>query len=493
VIQLIDVKQGICLKDYAGFALLNGAVEQLRSYTRPWLPPLRGRTVWMVNSTANGGGVAEMMPKLVGILRELGVKTEWAVIGSDEPKFFALTKRIHNLIHGFGRPDLSRGDVALYERISRELAAQLENRIGRDDVLVIHDPQPMGAGALIKRRTGVRTIWRCHIGLDRQTPATASAWQFLRPHAEFYDHAVFSAPEYVPAFLAKKASIIHPAIDPLSDKNQDLSIQALIGILCQAGLIKNGHPPGRKASQPEQAMRLHPDGTFGEANLNGEIGLLFHPMVTQVSRWDRLKGWEPLVNAFIALKRKARKANGNAPLRYKRWKQVRLLLIGPDPAAIQDDPEGMGVLNDLCDFYLQLDAEDQESVALLTLPMSSRKHNHLMVNAVQRCSTIVVQNSLQEGFGLTATEAMWKRIPVLGTSACGLRQQIRDGIDGLLTKRAHDPQEIGENLDRMMASAVKRAAWGRNAQLRVHKRFLVFSQVQSWLRLLANIAESPIH
>ncbi len=159
---------------------------------------------------------------------------------------------------------------------------------------------------------------------------------------------------------------------------------------------------------------------------------------------------------------------------------------------MQDDPEGKGVLEELCKYYRKLTPEDQENVVMLTLPMSSRNQNHLMVNAIQRCSSVVVQNSLQEGFGLTATEAMWKRIPVLGTSSCGLRQQIRDGVDGRLTSNPNNPNEIAENLDHMLASPVKLEKWGRNAQRRVYDRFLVFSQVQKWLACLSNIANKPL-
>jgi trehalose synthase len=386
----------------------------------------------------------------VGIMRDLGVKTEWVVIGTQEAEFFSLTKRIHNLIHDFGRPGFSRVEQVLYDRVSRSLADEMQSRIGPDDILVIHDPQPLGMGAELKRRTGIRAIWRCHIGLDQRTPATTAAWDFLKPYAEAFDHAVFSAPEYIPHYLVGRASIIYPSIDPLSHKNREFHAHKLVGILSN--------------------------------------GLLFRPIVTQISRWDRLKGWEPLLKGFLLLK--ARGAGGG--IRDNRHKHridiARLVLAGPDPSAIQDDPEGREVLKGLCDAYCGLKPEEQESVALLTLPMASRKQNHLMVNAVQRCSTVVVQNSLREGFGLTATEAMWKRIPVLGSSACGLRHQIRDGIDGRLTRDPLDPEEIAENLDQMLAHPATRDMWGRNAQRRVYDRYLVYQHVHEWLQRLADVA-----
>jgi trehalose synthase len=252
-------------------------------------------------------------------------------------------------------------------------------------------------------------------------------------------------------------------------------------------LMVNQHPV-LTAHWKHQAKRLQPDGRFAAAESGLEIGLLFRPIVTQISRWDHLKGWEPLLKGFLLLK--ARGAGGG--IRDSRHKHridiTRLVLAGPDPSAVQDDPEGREVLKGLCRAYCSLRPQEQESVALLTLPMKSRKQNHLMVNAIQRCSTVVVQNSLREGFGLTATEAMWKRIPVLGSSACGLRHQIRDGIDGRLTHDPLDPEEIAYNLDQMLAQPVTRDMWGRNAQRRVYDRYLIYQQVHEWLQRLADVA-----
>ena len=199
-----------------------------------------------------------------------------------------------------------------------------------------------------------------------------------------------SAAEYIPPYLAGKSSVIHPAIDPLSHKNRELSAHKLVGILCNAGLMKSRHPV-LTPDWEHPVLRLHPDGRFLPAHDGGGVGLMFRPVVTQVSRWDRLKGWMPLL----------------------------------------------------------------------------------------------------EGFGLTATEAMWKRVPVLGSSACGLRLQIRDRIDGRLTSHPQDPHEIAETLDEMLSNPVQRELFGRSAQRRVYDRFLVFTQVESWLRRLAEAASTP--
>jgi trehalose synthase len=491
MIQTIEIEPSRTLDDYAAIAHFAGPVQALRAEAAMLVPPLRERTVWMVNSTAQGGGVAEMLPQMITLLNEVGLTTRWAVIGSNRPAFFALTKRVHNLIHGDGEPTLSDGDRQLFEAVNRQNVEALKPHLGPDDIVVVHDPQPLALGAILKAELGVRTVWRCHIGHDERLPATHAAWRFLKPYAETYDRAIFSAPEYIPDYLAGRATIIHPALDPYSHKNRELSPHKLVGILCNAGL-KCERYPVLTPPFSDQAQRLQPDGTFGTAVEPEEIGLLYRPIVTQVSRWDRLKGLRPLLEGFVKLKGWTRDASRDwSPRRRRRVEIGRLVLAGPDPASIQDDPEGQEVLESLSAIYLGLPPEIQRDVALLTLPMQSRKQNALMVNALQRCSTIIVQNSIREGFGLTATEAMWKCVPVLGTRASGLRQQIRSGIDGILTQDASDPDEVARRLDEALCDLSNRDLMARSAQRRVHDHFLIFTQLCEWLRVLSAAATSP--
>ncbi|MFZ0429953.1 MAG: glycosyltransferase [Acidobacteriota bacterium] len=481
LIRIIEPDETIGLSEYAQFAHLRAAVHDLQTEASTLVPQISERTVWMISSTAEGGGVAEMLPKLISILCELGVPTKWVVIQPEEKEFFGLTKRLHNMIHGSGDPDLGKDDRELYQSVSNRLADALESNLGPADVLVVHDPQPLGLGAALKTRADLAFIWRSHIGLDHSTPATDAAWDFLRPFAEKADRAAFSTSDYIPSFLAGRSSVLTPAIDPLSHKNRDLSPHKLVGILCNAGL-QNPHHPVLTPAWEDQAKRLAADGTFVPATEN-EIGLLFRPIICQVSRWDRLKGWEPLIRAFVALRDRFQEGDQSEP-----WMEQmaigRLVLAGPDPASISDDPEALQVLGELKEIYRGLDDRLKEEIAILNLPMTSRKRNALMVNALQQCSTIVVQNSLQEGFGLTATEAMWKRVPVLGTRACGLRAQIRDGVDGYLTHDAQDPEEIADNLARLLSDRVRREHMGRNGQRNVMDHYLVFEQVGHWLKLI---------
>lgn len=482
---LVEPQHHVTLDDYEGIAHLGAAVRELRQEAASLLPALEGRRIWMVNSTSHGGGVAELLPPLLALLRELGVDARWLVMETDDPEFFRLTKRLHNLIHGQGPANLGEAERALYDKVSRDTADAIARYISPGDVLVVHDPQPLGAGALLRRDKDIAAIWRCHIGLDRNTAETGAAWAFLDACASTYDHAVFTAPEYIPSCLAGRSTIIHPGIDPLSHKNRDLSVHKLVGILANGALIR---PPGSMLTPPfpKPAQRLQRGGTWAPATEPEEIGLLHRPIVTQISRWDRLKGFLPLIEGFVTLKRDL-KSRTNLDDRHRQSLQLaRLVLAGPDPGSIEDDPEGKEVLADLCEFYAGLEPGFQDDVAIVLLPMSSAKHNALLVNALQRCSDVVAQNSLQEGFGLTATEAMWKHAAVMGSFAVGLRQQIRPDLDGRLVRDPENPHEIAAALDDLLGDPRKREMLGRRAQQRVHDDFLVFTQVRRWVVLLAN-------
>ena len=192
------------------------------------------------------------------------------------------------------------------------------------------------------------------------------------------------------------------------------------------------------------------------------------------------------MHAFTILKQSAEAAapHGDA-LHSRRLKLARLVLAGPEPSGVMDDPESTGVLEELRRYYVEMPPAVQNHIALLMLRMQSAEQNALMVYALQRASTIIVQNSLREGFGLTITEAMWKRIPVLTNSrACGPRQQVRDGLDGRLVRDPEDVGELQRVLNEMLADTQGRQRWGRTAQRHVYDRFLVMAQLRSWARLL---------
>lgn len=485
MVHVVEPRHDASLVDYESIAHLSATVRDLRQEAKNALPALKGRRLFMVNSTSHGGGVSEMIPPLISLMRDLGIDARWLVMESHDPEFFRLTKRLHNLIHDMGDPNLGRREHDLYERVSAENAGAVEQFLSPGDVLVIHDPQPMGAGAKLREKLDIAAIWRCHIGLDRDTSQTRAAWDFLDSYAAPYDHAVFTAPEYIPSCLAGRATVIHPAIDPLSHKNRHLSVHELVSILANSALIK---PWGPVLTPPfaEPARRLQTDGSWAPATEPEDMGLMFHPIVTQVSRWDRLKGFAPLMEGFVTLKHGIESRTDLGEQHRHALQLVRLILAGPDPASIDDDPEGKEVLAEICAAYTALPPHLQSDIAIISLPMSSKTNNALIVNALQRCSDVVAQNSLQEGFGLTVTEPMWKSAAVMASSAVGIRQQIRPGLDGLLVKHPEDVNEIASTLDALLREPVLREALGRSAQQRVHDHFLVFAQVEHWLELLTN-------
>lgn len=480
--RVVDIPSQEDLAEHAAVAHLAGSVAALREAAHRASGALEGRTIWMINSTEQGGGVAEMLPAMVTLLRDLGVRTEWAVIESDEPAFFELTKRIHNLIHDSGAADITADAIELYERVNRDNAAALAGRIAPGDIVVVHDPQPLPLGPMLRERADVHLVWRCHIGLDEQTARTEAVWALLRPYTEAYDRVVFSAQEYVPSFLSSRAAIIHPALDPLAPKNRDLSLHKVAGILANAGLSQVG--PTLTEPYEHAVLRVGPDGDAAAADHN-ELGLLTRPIVTQISRWDRLKGFLPLLHAFAKLKQ----TTPLEPEHRRRIELLRLVLAGPAIGTVADDPEASEVLGELRAAYAALPAAVRQDVAILLLPMESREQNALIVNALQRSSSVVVQNSLREGFGLTIAEAMWKRVPVLSSArACGPRAQIDDGVEGRLVPDPEDIDAVAAVLDEMLSDRVRRETWARNAQRRAHDQFMIFTQLRNWIALWQQLA-----
>jgi trehalose synthase len=343
MIRLIKSTNTTTLDDYSAHAHLASAVEALREEAADVRRRMDGRSILMINSAAQGGGVAEMLPQLVGLLQELGIETRWAVMGSEDPAFFRLTKRLHNMIHGNGNGHkLNADDRRLFEHIAEANYDALRTILFPNDILVIHDPQPLALGALLKKQLDLPAVWRCHIGLDEQCPATQAAWDFLKPYVRVFDHSIFSAREYVPDYLSDCSSIIYPAIDPLSFKNRYFRAERLTSILVNAGLAKPAEPTLINPF-PEQPQRLQADGTFGPPIMPDEIGFLHRPTITQISRWDRLKGFQPLLEGFIRLKKSLNgRGNGSNNRRRRRIEILRLILAGPDPNSSRRSPGSAG-------------------------------------------------------------------------------------------------------------------------------------------------------
>lgn len=388
---------------------------------------LAGRVVWNVNATASGGGVAEMLTTLLAYTRGAGVDTRWLVLDGNA-RFFRITKRIHNVLHG------SPGDGGPLEDPERDeyeavLAGNLETMrtlVKPGDIVLLHDPQTAALAAGL-RTSGAHVVWRCHVGRDTPNEFTDLGWDFLRPYVSDADATIFSRQAYVPAWLEPEgAIIIPPSLDPFSTKNIELPGADVAETLRHAGLVDL--PPG-----PGNLTFTRRDGSMGAVRAHdnlltaGNIVPRDARVVLQVSRWDRLKDMAGVLTAFAT-------HLSELP------DDAHLVLVGPDVLGVSDDPEGAEVLFECVDLWKALPPAARERVHLVSLPMDDEGENAHLVNALQSHAAVVVQKSLVEGFGLTVTEPMWKRRPVVASAVGGIQDQIVDGESGLLLA---DPTDLG--------------------------------------------------
>ena len=304
----------------ARYAELARAAGQVR-------PVLAGRAIWNVNSTATGGGVAEMLQVLVGYVQDLDIPIGWLVITGDA-EFFSITKRLHNQIHGsLSGALLGAAEAGHYAQMLAANAMELAARVRPGDVVLLHDPQTAGLAAPLAQ-AGARVVWRCHIGVDWENEATRAGWEFLRPHLAAAEAFVFSRREYVPSWIPTgKAWIIPPSIDPFSPKNQQLSADTVRAILVKLGVL-DGAAPTVPASfvrrDGDVGVVTRPAVVIGEGRPGpGD------PVLVQVSRWDRLKDMAGVMRGF---------AEYVLPIG-----DGYLMLVGPAVKDVSDDPEGAAV------------------------------------------------------------------------------------------------------------------------------------------------------
>jgi trehalose synthase len=417
---------------------------------------LHARVVWNVNSTAKGGGVVEMLRPLLGYCRGAGVDARWLVI-SGEPEFFAVTKRIHNRLHGFDGDGGPLGDDErhVYERTLAASAEELAKLVHPHDIVILHDPQTAGLARAV-RSTGATVIWRCHVGLDQANDNARGAWDFLRGYVLDAHQFIFSRAGFAWEGLPRdRVSVIRPSIDAFSAKNAEQSTDQSRAILAAAGLVADDlttYPTFTRS-----------DGTPGRITRTAELleekelesG---EPFVTQVSRWDQLKDPVGVLTSFADYV-----ANRNG---------AHLLLVGPSTAAVADDPEGAQVLNAVRGAWHELPSPVRRRVHLVSLPMEDLEENAAIVNAVQRRSSVVIQKSLAEGFGLTVSEAMWKRRAVVASRIGGIRDQIEDGRSGLLIADPRNLEQTGAAVSGLLADGERAMQIGIVAQRRVREQFL---------------------
>jgi trehalose synthase len=403
----VQTASRIPLDDYAA-VIGAGELEELRALAKP----LQGRSVEMVNSTAVGGGVAEILNRFVPLAEELGLRIRWDVMTGGED-FFAVTKSFHNALHGEPyHPDPRDFDVfrAYTDLNLRRLSLDSE-------FVVIHDPQPAGLIAA-RKNSSAHWIWRCHIDLSHPDRAV---WDFLEPFVSKYDGAIFSSPEFARQ-LSIPQYLFHPAIDPLSEKNRELPPEFIADVLPR--------------------YQIDP----------------LRPILTQISRFDRLKDPVGVIRAYRIV---------------KRYFDCQLVLAG---GSASDDPEGAEVLKEV-----QHAAAGDPDIKVLELPAWAP----LEVNALQRASTIVIQKSLREGFGLTVSEALWKKKPVVASAVGGIPTQVIHKHTGLL---AHSVEGTAYQVRFLLSHPEIAARLGERGHAHVKENFLITQKLKRYLTLFLMLA-----
>ncbi len=433
---------------------------------------LDGRTVLNVNSTASGGGVAEMLQTLLAYARGAGVDARWVVIQGD-PEFFKVTKRIHNHLYGSpgdGGP-LGTEERIAYERTLHDNALELRAHVRPRDIVVLHDPQTVGLVRAV-REAGATVVWRCHVGIDTPNEYSELGWEFLRPYLDQADAYVFTRRAFAPAWAdPERVHVIAPSIDPFSTKNRDLSPDETARILRYVGLLSNG-----AGMEPVAFVRR--DGSPGRVDYHADILQTGPPpppdapLVTQVSRWDRMKDMPGVMLGF------AEYVGG-----------AHLVLAGPVVTGVTDDPEGGEVLEECVEEWRRLPHAVRTRVHLACIPMHDPDENATIVNALQRHASVVAQKSIAEGFGLTVVEAMWKGRPNVASAVGGISDQIVDGEHGLLLDDPTDLAAFGEAVGRLLDDPELAARLGANARRRATEEFLGDRHLEQWAALFARLDE----
>ena len=436
------------------------------------LARLHGRAVVNVNSTAAGGGVAEMLHVLLGYIRGVGIDTSWLVIDG-QPDFFAVTKRIHNHLYGTsgdGGP-LGSGEHEIYEATLAPERDALASYVRPGDIVILHDPQPAGLAEHAKK-LGCHVVWRCHVGIEEQNEHSRLGWDFLRPYLEpFVDHYVFTDRQFPPEWVPEdRYTTIWPSIDPFSPKNQDMAPETVEAILTHVGLIA-----GRRGD----TTFIHSDGLPGRVERmcdivrTGPPSAPETPMIVQVSRWDVMKDMIGVMDAFATYVDSGRDAE--------------LVLAGPVVSAVADDPEGLLVLQDCWNHWRGLPHAIRKRIQLVCLPMYDLEENAAIVNALQRHASIVTQKSIAEGFGLTVAEAMLKGTAVVASAVGGIVDQVIDGETGRLIKDPTDLAGFGAALCEILDDDDLRRRLGEGARTRALETHLGDTHLKRWLQVVNSV------
>jgi len=384
-------------------------IEELRLLARN----LEGKVIQNINSTSVGGGVAEILSRMVPLLQDLGVDARWDVLKGGE-KYFEVTKKFHNALHG-SKVEITADDYQIFLQTTKENLEQIDFY---GNIILIHDPQPL---ALVEKRKYLRNhwVWRCHIDFANPDP---EIWNFLKSFIEQYDACIFSAPSFSRQ-LAIRQFLISPSIDPLSDKNKELSEEVIESVL-------------------------------EKLNISRE-----KPIISQISRFDYLKDPFGVIEVFRLVRKHI---------------DCQLVLAG---GGAVDDPEGERVFQEV-----QNRASEDPDIHVLLLPPAS----DIEINALQRASTVILQKSLREGFGLTVTEALWKAKPVVASAVGGIPLQISHKYSGLLS---HTVEGTAYWVRQLLHSPEYAKRLGENGREHIKQNFLVIRHVRDYLLLFLSLDE----
>jgi trehalose synthase len=402
-----------------------------------------------VNATATGGGVSEMLQGLVPRQR-----AGWAVIAGTAD-FYAVTKYLHHLLHGQADPRRLDDPAPLrtYRSTLAPQAGWFAQWVAPGDVVVLHDPQTLGLAPAVKA-AGARVVWHCHIGADvAPDRGPGAVWRAFEQELTAVDAVVTTLPEHAPPTVRHRFTVL-PAIDPAAPKNRDLTADEVATVLAEIGLTTGRISSGVKVVQEQPLPR--------DARV-----------VLQVSRWDPLKDMPGVVRCVVGLPA-----------------DVHLVLAGTDPRAVPDDPEGLAVLAEVCDVVTGLPEADRARVHLVTNSLAQPEPNALVVNALQRRADVVLQKSLQEGFGLTVVEAitvveaMAKGRAVVASRVGGLCLQIQDGHNGLLVDPT-DLDDVRAALTRLLDDTALRRKFGERARSGVLERYTMRRLAEDYRKVLA--------
>ncbi len=369
---------------------------------------LQGKVIQNINSTSVGGGVAEILNRMVPLCKELGVDMRWDLIKGGE-QFFEVTKKFHDALHG-RRKEINEHDFEIFMETSLRNIEEV-NIYG--NIIFIHDPQPI---ALVKKKTENKWIWRCHVDVSNPDDVV---WRFLMDFISQYDAAVFSAPVFSRK-LPIRQFLVSPSIDPLSDKNKELPKEFIKEVLKKYGISKN------------------------------------KPIITQISRFDRLKDPVGVIEVYKEVKRHI---------------NCQLVLAG---GTADDDPDGAKVLEEV-----QEKAAQDKNIHVLLLPQ-----NDLEINALQRASDVILQKSIKEGFGLTVAEALWKGKAVVASNVGGIPLQITHKYSGLL---CHSIQGAAFEIKQLLNNPYYAKKLGENGKEHIKNSFLITRHIMDYLLLFLSL------